>query len=157
MKVTVEFESLKEFLNFGGIEAEGVSLGDIASSLNEVRKEISVGNRNLSEAIKANYRAGQDDVGGNLHKDIKDIDDVSENYSEHLYNYANALANVYRKHASEPKRKHLKSRIHDVTGDYEIRTGLSDDAYSTLIDSIRSLCVLNGIHDYADVDAEYAK
>ena len=94
---------------------------------------------NIKEKL---YQSGQDDVGGKLHKDIKDIDDIAKDgdYNVDLYFEAVSLFNelVERNPQTEDA---LKQGLFNRVGDYEIRQGLSDDAYKKLIN------YLSGVRD----------
>lgn len=126
MKITVEFESLEEFnAHFG----------------------------NTSGANSPSYKPGEDDVGGKLHKDIKDIDDVSSDYDTALFAHATALFNLYLEKGNNATL--LKKKVKEVVGDYEIRTGLSDSAYEQLIWAISDLCHFSDIHEYRNINKAF--
>lgn len=133
MKITIQFDSLDEFqqhFNFSSpITTEALS--DLHSQLQSLDVKIDNQTQQLAKAIDEVYKAGADDVGGKLHKDIKDIDDVAQDYDEQLFLHVKTLFdNLFETY---PKQETIiKKRIKDVVGDYEIRPGLSVDAYQQL-------------------------
>ena len=67
----------------------------------------------------------------NFHRDIKDIDDVDENYDVALYEEVKGMFDVL--HKENPAQSHIfKGKIKALVGDYEVTRGLSDEAYKQL-------------------------
>jgi N-acetyl-anhydromuramyl-L-alanine amidase AmpD len=135
MKITVEFDSLEEFQqHFTTTDSEKVS----EHIIKQVEEAIGESTDVITSAVDKAYHAGRDDVGGKLHKDIKDIDDVAEDYDEEQYKKVKAefdeLFEKYPRHHVQ-----IKSWIKRVVGDYEIRPGLSTNAYNQLAHNARSL------------------
>lgn len=135
MKITVEFDSLEEFQeHFTTANSEELS----EHIIKQVEEAIGESTDVITNAVDKVYHAGRDDVGGKLHKDIKDIDDVAEDYDEELYKKVKAeFDELFEKYPRN--HVHIKSWIKRVVGDYEIRTGLSKNAYEQLEQNAASL------------------
>lgn len=128
MKITVQFDSLEEFQEHFTVGNSADSAQKIISQLEDA---INDSTEIISSAVDKVYHAGRDDVGGKLHKDIKDIDDVADDYDEALYLKVKAdfdyLFETYpQRHVT------IKSWIKREVGDYEVRPGLSVNAYQQL-------------------------
>lgn len=109
----------------------------------------------IDQLEKAVYKSGQDDVGGKLHKDIKDIDDVADDYNHKLYSHAKELERLYLR--ERPEQEHiLEGRIRELTGDYTVNTGLSDVLYNQLIRKLIGLCVNSDVWAYQEINKKYA-
>lgn len=133
MKITVEFDSLEEFQEHFTVSstANAEVLSQIQDNITALSGQMEDQTQKLSDAVDKVYHAGRDDVGGKLHKDIKDIDDVAEDYDEELFKQVKD--HFDKLFAAYPNRETIiKGHIKDVVGDYEIRTGLSVNAYEQL-------------------------
>lgn len=121
MRITVEFESLEEFQKHFAVN------NDSALAIAQ-----------LGQKIDGLYKVGSDDVGGKLHKDIKDIDDVDQNYDHDLYL---RVLNEFKKYIDRHPRSEsaVREGIYNRIGDYEIPTGLSDEAYHRLLNYMSRL------------------
>lgn len=127
MKITVEYESIEEFERYTKIGGQNRD-GGLLPVLLDIKEKL--------------YQSGQDDVGGKLHKDIKDIDDIANDgdYNVDLYFEAVSLFNELVERNPETEDA-LRQGLFNRVGDYEIRQGLSDDAYKKLIN------YLSGVRD----------
>lgn len=135
MKITVEFDSLEEFReHFTTGNSEEMSKMIVSQLEEAIGESTDV----ITGAVDKVYHAGRDDVGGNLHKDIKDIDDVADDYDEALYIATKA---AFDELFGKYPRNHvqIKRKIKEVVGDYEIRKGLSKNAYEQLQLNARNL------------------
>lgn len=146
ISVTLKFDSKEEFDN------TRIITGDEANPNSEIVTKLN----ELGEKVDAVYHAGQDDVGGEFVKDVKDLDDVAEGeYDEALYQHAKALFELYRdnKYGSA---KIARSKIRDLIGEYSVEPGLSDEMYAIVIGEFRSLCRRAEIWKYQNIDEKFA-
>ena len=124
------FESRREKL-FYEFEKHFTVADDKASLqlLESIRNDLSSQIQSVNSHVQTLYQAGQDDVDGKLHKDIKDIDDVNttgevnEELWEELVRVRDALFNW-----RPATKRGAQKKIREVIGDRDISRNISEAA-----------------------------
>jgi len=126
MKITVQFESLDEFESHfnASPSLSNTKLDELQATADSLQDALN----KLQSTVTT---AGGNDVGGKLHKDIKDIDDVADDYDEELYlKVKAAFDKLFKEHPRQEAV--IKAGIRQRIGDYKVPKGLSVDAYKML-------------------------
>lgn len=127
--ITLDLDNLDHEQRVGILEVlQGESVGIVASRVLEKIDNLT----EKLEALDANVlKVGQDIQGIKVHVDFKDIDDVDPNYDKEEYNKTVGLfEELFTKYPRQIDN--LRNGIYKRIKDYEVRAGLSTNAYKRL-------------------------